>query len=114
MLRQRFCRHRPQPEILLQIFDRADSVEEVGSISSRYLKHLLLTRRAFTTGGQELTVWTAAVDKEPLGTFDELRRHPLTRAKSPTISTAALAHRTHILALYNLAIVATYSVSDAL
>jgi hypothetical protein len=60
MLRQRLSRHRPQPKILLQIFDRAESVEEVGRISSRHLEHFILagllpdqvlTRRVLITGG---------------------------------------------------------------
>ena len=75
MLRQRLRRHRTQPELLLQIFDRAESVKKIGSIGSPHFQDLvlvdllpdhILTRRVLITGGQEPTVWTAAVDKEPL------------------------------------------------
>ena len=42
MLRQRLRRHRTQPELLLQIFDRAESVEKFGNIGSRHLPDLVL------------------------------------------------------------------------
>ena len=121
MLRQRFCRHRPQPEILLQIFDRADSVEEVGSISSRHFQNLVLvdllpdhvlTRRVFITGVRNRQFGPRLSTRnrwEPSLSSDGTSFHC---AKSPTISTAAPASRTHIFALKSLVIVATYSVSD--
>ena len=72
---QRLNRHRPQAEILLQLFDGAERVEEILGVSFCHLEllsfvHLLpdeiLTRRVLVAGSQEARIWTASVRQEPL------------------------------------------------
>ena len=75
VLCQRFSRHRPQAEVLLQIFDGAECVKEVRGVSLCHLQlhsfvHLLpddvLTCRMFVAGSQKARIRAATVRQETL------------------------------------------------